>query len=76
MTDWRTAATHALAAAVPDDDSRLGCLLTEAGEHLGRLLASRPPETVAALAVPVAVHRCLTGGGLPSHGLLASAAAT
>jgi geranylgeranyl pyrophosphate synthase len=75
VTDWRTAATDALAAAVADD-TRLGSLLTEAGEHLARLLASHPPETVAALAVPVAVHRCLAGGALPSHGLLACAAAT
>ena len=76
MSDWRPAATDALAAAVARDDSRLGCLLTEAGEHLARLLATRPPETVAALAVPVAVHRCLTGAALPPDGLLASAAAT
>jgi len=76
VTDWRPAATDALAAAVADDRGRLGCLLTEAGEHLGRLLATRPPETVAALAVPVAVHRCLARGALPPRGLLASAAAT
>jgi len=76
VTDWRWAATSALAAAVPRDGVRLQPLLTEAGEQLARLLATRPPETVAALAVPVAVHRCLTGGALPPHGLLASAAAT
>lgn len=76
MTDWRPVATDALTAAVAYDDSRLGCLLTEAGAYLSRLLDSRPPETVAALAVPVAVHRCLTGGALPPRGLLASAAAT
>ena len=76
MTDWRPAATEALAATVAGGGELLGPLLTEAGDHLARLLASRPTETVAALAVPVAVHRCLTGGALPPRGLLAGAAAT
>ncbi|HEY5785028.1 MAG TPA: hypothetical protein VIT65_09650 [Microlunatus sp.] len=76
MTGWRPSAIDALAAAVVGDGGRIGPLMTEARDHLGRLLASRPPETVAALAVPVAVHRCLTGGALPPRGLLASAAAT
>jgi geranylgeranyl pyrophosphate synthase len=76
VTDWRPAATEALTAAVAGDGERLGALLIEAAEHLARVLATRPRETVAALAVPVAVHGRLTGGALPPRGLLAGAAAT
>lgn len=91
MTDWRPAAVAALAAVLSGgaspggggsvssggdcDRGPLDGLLEEAVDQLAELLADRPPETVAALAVPVAVHRALTGR-LPPAGLLAAAAAT
>jgi geranylgeranyl pyrophosphate synthase len=86
--DWRPAAVDALSAALVRDGvvgdgvvgdgggDRVVSLMRDAVDHLRRLLATRPPETVAALAVPVAVHRCLGGGALPPSGLLAAAAAT
>lgn len=79
MTDWRSAAVAALTAVLSTDADPargpLDRLLEEAVAQLAELLADRPPETVAALAVPVAVHRALTGQ-LPPDGLLAAAAAT
>lgn len=75
MSDWRPAAVEALAAAVATDDGVLGALLDEAVQQLAALLAERPPETVAVLAVPVAVSRALTGRP-PGPGVLAAAAAT
>lgn len=72
-------APSALRAALPivdpGTDTRLGALLSEAVDHLELVLATRPVESVAALAVPVAVHHALSGVPVPA-GLLASAAAT
>ena len=75
MSDWRSVAVAALAASLPADSGHLAGLLREAVERLDTLLADRPPEAVATVAVPVAVHRALTGR-LPPAGHLAAAAAT
>lgn len=68
-----------LRAGLPGDgsacDGRLNTLLAEAVNHLERVLATRPIESVAAIAVPAAVHRALSDAPVPDR-LLASAAAT
>ncbi len=73
--DWRGLAVQALRAAIGDLGDGCRSLLAEAVEHLQEVLTGRPEQTVAALAVPVAVFDCLRGGPPPA-GVLAAAGAT
>lgn len=68
-------AVAALRTGLADTDGRLRDLLDEAVAHLDTVLRSRPVESVAAVAVPAAVWRCLSRAVVPV-GVLAAASAT
>jgi geranylgeranyl pyrophosphate synthase len=73
--DRPQAAVAALRAAVSDLHGRLGAMISEAVDHFGEVIRTRPPGAVAAVDVPIAVFRCLTREPAPP-GLLVSGAAT
>lgn len=77
MIDDLRRAPAALRARLPvrADRPRLAGLLSEAADHLERVLIERPAESLGVLAVPVAVHRAVSPMPV-SEPVLTAAAAT